>query len=190
MKLLGTIALLTPRVILRRITQDDAFNMYYNWTSDDEVTKYLTWNTHKSIENTKEVIKMWMEQYDSPYFYQWGIELKAIKQLIGTISLFNINFENKSCELGYCMGRKFWNQGLMTEACHYIINYAFKELEINAIYAKHDIDNPASGRVMEKNHMKYIYTKTEYSKKENKDIQLKYYQIKKEDLYEISIMEC
>ena len=47
----GTVTLETPRLILRRLTLADAEPMYRNWASDPEVTKFLTWPTHSSVEN-------------------------------------------------------------------------------------------------------------------------------------------
>ena len=46
----GTKRLETERLILRRYVSEDAAAVYKNWASDDEVTKYLTWPTHKSQE--------------------------------------------------------------------------------------------------------------------------------------------
>ena len=70
------ITLETNRLILRPFEITDAWDMYNNWTSDDEVTKYVTWNTHKSVEQTKELLEF-LDEYietmsDSPYM-QWRI---------------------------------------------------------------------------------------------------------------------
>ena len=53
----------TERLILRRFTLDDADAMYRNWASDDEVTKYLTWPAHSSVDITKMVLADWVESY-------------------------------------------------------------------------------------------------------------------------------
>ena len=53
---LGTRELATDRLTLRRFEIEDAENMFYNWASDPEVTKYLTWPTHKSVEVTELII--------------------------------------------------------------------------------------------------------------------------------------
>lgn len=53
MKHIGTKNIETERLILRRFTLDDADAMYRNWASDDEVTKYLTWPAHSSVDITK-----------------------------------------------------------------------------------------------------------------------------------------
>lgn len=181
MILKGTQNIQTPKMILRKITLNDAEHMFNNWASDDDVTKYLNWHTHKSIINTQDIIKSWIEQYNSPTFFQWVIELIDNQKVIGTISLFNVDTVYGTCEIGYCMSKEYWNQGLMTEACHHILHYAFCDLNFKMVFAKHDINNPASGKVMRKNNMKYIETKSEYSKKANDIIYLKHYYLKKED---------
>lgn len=45
----GTIQLETKRLILRRFAIDDAPAMFKNWASDPEVTKFMTWPTHKDV---------------------------------------------------------------------------------------------------------------------------------------------
>ncbi|MCR3955311.1 MAG: GNAT family N-acetyltransferase [Gudongella sp.] len=58
MKHLGTVALETDRLILRRFTEDDIQAAYNNWTSDDRVTEYLRWPTHASIDITRRVMSV------------------------------------------------------------------------------------------------------------------------------------
>ena len=48
--------------------------MYYNWASDPEVTKYLTWQPHESLEQTAEILQQWEEDYSKNDYYQWAIE--------------------------------------------------------------------------------------------------------------------
>ena len=49
---LGTVTLETERLILRRITKDDAKEAFNNWTNDYETTKYVFWKPHGAIDNT------------------------------------------------------------------------------------------------------------------------------------------
>lgn len=112
----GTMSLETERLKLRKFNQEDAEDMYNNWASDAEVTKYLTWPTHSSIEVTKRVVGMWIDDYENGEYYQWAIELKETGQVIGSISLMNIDNHIENCEIGYCIGKEFWNKGIVTEA--------------------------------------------------------------------------
>ena len=43
----GTQDIETPRLLLRRLLPEDAPQMYANWASDPEVTRYLRWEPHK-----------------------------------------------------------------------------------------------------------------------------------------------
>lgn len=62
----GTERLETERLILRKLTLGDAENMFKNWASDDEVTKYLVWESHKNLEVTKEYLKNIVKEYENP----------------------------------------------------------------------------------------------------------------------------
>ena len=59
---------------------DDGEVMFHNWASDNEVTKYLMWPAHKSLDISKEYIKSLISNYSDPRTYDWGIELKEIGQ--------------------------------------------------------------------------------------------------------------
>lgn len=62
--------------------------MFNNWASDPEVTRYLRWNAHRSWAETAEMLNEWEKHYGDPTFYQWGVENKRSRVLMGTISLF------------------------------------------------------------------------------------------------------
>ena len=150
MKHLGTIKLETDRLILRRFTMDDAMDMYRNWASDPEVTKFLTWKTYESPETADTILKIWVESYVQPDFYQWAIELKEIGQPVGSISVVRLNNKVESAEIGYCIGRKWWKQGITSEALERVMRFLFDEVGVNRVEARHDVNNPNSGKVMKK----------------------------------------
>ncbi|ABK62230.1 MULTISPECIES: GNAT family N-acetyltransferase [Clostridium] len=180
----GTIILETERLILRKFEEDDAMDMYENWASDTEVTKYLTWETHRNVEDSKEIINLWIKDYHNKEVYQWAIQLKDSNEIIGSISLLNVDDHNENCELGYCIGRLFWNKGLVTEAALAVIEFAFNDVGFKRIAARHDIDNPASGRVMEKCGLKYEGTLRKILKNNKGQlVDCKYYSIIMEDYF-------
>jgi len=147
----GTVTLTTPRLILRRLAVDDAQAMHENWAADEKVTKYLSWNVHESVEVTRELLIKWVAGYDNIETYHWAIVFDGT--LIGTIGLPSLHSWHERCELGYCIGSGWWNNGLMTEAAGAVIKFAFEELNANKIFALHDTENIGSGRVMQKNGM-------------------------------------
>lgn len=151
---IGTQMIETKRLRLRQFRDRDARDMFNNWASDPEVTKYLTWETHKNIRTTKKVLKEWISYYVSPKFYLWAITMKDGDSPIGSINIHSTH--TKMCgEIGYCLSRKCWNQGIMTEALVNVINYGFLKVGFERIQAYHEIGNTASGRVMQKAGMIY-----------------------------------
>lgn len=152
---IGTIKLETDRLILRRFNIDDAREMFYNWASDEEVVKYLTWSPHKNVEVTEEFINSCIQGYEKSEFYQWVLEIKETHELIGSISVTKVIDEISSMELGWVIGRKYWGKGYTAEAAKAIIAMFFDKVGVNCIYACHDVDNINSGRVMRKVGMKY-----------------------------------
>jgi len=149
-KHLGTKRIETERLILRKFKIEDAEDMFKNWASDNEVTKYLTWPTHSSVEVSKRVISMWEKDNDSLSHYLWCIELKESGEAIGSIGVVNLHEDIDAVEVGYCIGRKFWGQGITSEAFGALIHFFFKEMQVNRVGSRHDLNNPSSGKVMEK----------------------------------------
>ena len=151
----GTITLETERLILRRFTVDDAPVMYRNWASEDKVTEFLTWPTHPNEEVSKAVIESWVKGYEKPDYYQWGIELKESHEVIGSIAVVSINENTRAADIGYCIGSRFWGQGIMPEAGKAVVRYLFEAIGFERIAACHAKENPKSGRVMQKIGMRY-----------------------------------
>ena len=151
---LGTKTIETERLILRKFTIEDAPAMYANWASDPEVTKYLTWQPHRSLTDTRAILSLWLSEYDKADYYQWAIELKGVG-IIGSIAVVNIHEGVEEAELGYCIGRAYWGKGIMPEAVKAVIDFLFDKVGFRRVMAKHDVANPNSGRVMEKAGMKY-----------------------------------
>ena len=151
----GTITLQTERLTLRPFTMDDAADMYANWVTDPEVTRYLRWPPHDSIDVTNAILDEWIAEYTKPDYYHWCIELRAEHMAIGSIGLISVGNETRSGEVGYALSRKYWNQGLATEALTAMIQYLINEVHFERIEAKHIAENKASGRVMEKAGMQY-----------------------------------
>jgi len=63
----------------------------------------------------------------------------------------------KKAAIGYIINKKYWNQGLTTEANRAVIELAFEKIGMNKLTALHDKANPASGKVMEKSGMHFSH---------------------------------
>jgi aspartyl-tRNA(Asn)/glutamyl-tRNA(Gln) amidotransferase subunit C len=152
---IGTRELATKHLTLRRFELEDAENMFYNWANDPQVTRYLTWPTHEEIDTTRKVVTSWVESYEKNDYYMWAIELNDIEQPIGNISAVKVDDNTESVEIGYCLGKAFWHKGYATEALTEVIRFFLEEVGAGRVAARHDVENPVSGKVMAAAGMEY-----------------------------------
>ena len=152
----GTQRLETERLILRPFRIEDAPAMYANWASDPEVTKYLTWPAHPSVEVSRRVLEDWVRSYEKDDYYQWAIVPRGNgDQPIGSIAAVHMNEDVALVHIGYCIGRAWWHRGIASEALKAVMDFFFDRVQANRVEARHDPRNPRSGMVMRKCGMKY-----------------------------------
>lgn len=164
MKVKGDMHMITPvleteRLIIRPMRLEESDEVYRSWTSDDRVSKYVRWSTHKSADETREWIKFDIESNKSDKTYNWGFELKQTGKLIGCGGIVEKDGAQKIYELGYNIMYDCWNHGYTTEAAKEMLRFGIEELGIREYVACHAVENPASGKVMEK--CGFIYEKNE-----------------------------
>ena len=181
MEHIGTKVLETQRMILRRFTMDDVQAMFDNWAGDPEVTKYLTWPTHDSVEVSAMVMKDWVAGYEKPDHYKWAMTLKETGELIGDISACHVHNHVRAAEIGYCMGKRWWGTGLMTEALRAVVDYLIGQAGMNRVCARHDVRNIGSGRVMQKAGMTYEGTLRQFDRNNAGICDTAYYSILAEE---------
>lgn len=78
-----------------------------------------------------------------------AIRVRSTGRLCGGIGL-HPDTEPKRAELGYWIGVPFWGNGYATEAATAVIEYGFKKLKLERIFASHFKGNDKSGRVLQK----------------------------------------
>lgn len=83
-----------------------------------------------------------------------AITLKPTHEFIGGIGL-ELSPLHLSAEVGYWIGRAYWNRGYATEAARAIVEYAFGTMDLHRIQSRHMTKNLASGRVLQKIGMTY-----------------------------------
>ena len=138
--------------------------MFNNYASHEIVTTFLTWQPHKTIEATKMYLSnIVLPDYEKEYTYRWAIVFKETNNVIGCIDVVRKDLDRKRAELGYVLSDYYWGNGIMPEAGKAVIQYLFEEGFVR-IQAIHDIDNPKSGRVMQKIGMEYEGTLKKFEK--------------------------
>jgi len=142
------------RVNLRQLRKSDAKSLYQN-AKDFEIAKYTRLPHPYKLGNATSYIKENKLKLRKKTDYSLGIELKETSQIIGMISLMKVDKKNKNAELGYWLGKKYWGQGLMSEALQLILNFGFKKLRLERIHAGVMHPNKPSLKVLKKAGFKY-----------------------------------
>jgi [ribosomal protein S5]-alanine N-acetyltransferase len=137
----------TARLRLRKPVLEDADEIFRQYAQDVEVTKYVSWRAHRSVNETREFIRLCLEELAAKKSVHLVIVRKEDHQLLGMIGLRG---GDHKWELGYVLARAYWRKGYMTEAVKALVTWALQRPEIYRVWAVCDIDNKASARVMEK----------------------------------------
>ncbi|WP_059171037.1 GNAT family N-acetyltransferase [Bacillus sp. FJAT-27445] len=170
----------TERLILRKVTIEDAEDMFA-YGSDEEVARYVTWDKHETIEDTRAFIDFVLGKYENKQLSPWAIESKETGKMIGTIDFVSWQPRHNSAEIGYVIAQDQWGKGITTEAATALIKFGFENMELVRIQARCFTENIGSARVMEKVGMLFegINRKAALIKGKHRD--LKIYAILKED---------
>ena len=146
--------LTTERLILRRMDMNDARDIF-EYGRDREVARHVLWDAYISVTEARAYVRCMQRKYRLGDPASWCIELKGTGRVIGTIGYMWYNRDHNSAEVGYSLARDQWNKGIMTEALHEVLRYSFEEMQIHRVEAQHEVDNPASGKVMLKCGMRH-----------------------------------
>lgn len=158
----------TGDLVLRKPAVKDAKDVF-SYASDPEVARYVLWDPHRSLSETRSFIRFLRSRIRAGYPSSWVVVLKETGRVIGTIGFIWYSDVNRSAELGYSFSREYWNHGYATQSLKAVISAAFTSLPLNRLEAQHDVRNPASGRVMEKSGLRQegilrdrVFNKGEY----------------------------
>ncbi|MBP5445938.1 MAG: GNAT family N-acetyltransferase [Acholeplasmatales bacterium] len=166
----------TNRLIIRKITLDDAYDVY-EYAKNKKVGKDAGFKPHESVDETISIIETILKR--STY----SIVLKEINKVIGTITLQQKL--DDIYELGYSLGEEYWNKGIMTEAVKALVKYAFTELNAYEVDAGCFIDNIRSEKVLIKSGFKFMgIHEKDFLNYDNKYKDSKRYRLLKSDYME------
>ena len=146
----------TEHLLLRKIRREDVETYYERVGSSEDVTRYMLWQPHESIEESKKSIEKVLTRYEEDRCYTWAIALAEDDSIIGRIDLLRFDEKNNSCSFAYMLGKEFWGNGFGTEALKEVFDFAFYKMEMQSIAADHMSENIASGKVMQKAGMHFV----------------------------------
>jgi ribosomal-protein-alanine N-acetyltransferase len=170
----------TERLILRPMRMSDARDLFA-YAQDPEVSRHVLWDTHQSLGESRQFLRGALRQYRRGQPSSFAITLKDSGRMIGTIGFMWVNLDHQSAEVGYSLSRDYWNRGIMTEALRQVVAFGFERLRLNRIEAQHEVDNPASGRVMAHVGMQYEGTLRKRIKNKGRYVDVALYAILRED---------
>lgn len=135
--------LYTPRLHLRRLTPDDANEIFFLRT-DKEVQRYIDRPKPQSLDETIKYINDINALLDNNESILWGISFGTDPTVIGYICLFHVEIENCRCEVGYLLHTDQHKKGLMKEALAAVLAYGFDIMQLHSIVASINPGNVAS----------------------------------------------
>lgn len=160
--------LYTERLILNQPKESDIDDLILLLNQASEFSKNtLAMPFPYKREDAEFWIKMSENGFENKDAFIFAIRNKENLKLIGGMSI-KIFIPHQKAEIGYWLGKSFWNKGLVTEALKTVINFGLRDLNLNKLFATHYPHNPASGKVMQKAGMHYEATlNQEYCKNGN-----------------------
>ena len=141
----------TTRLILSLPTVADTEDVILQMNSTSEIsenTLTLPFPYHK--QHADYWFQMAEFSFKKKEAFIFGIREKENLKLIGAVGL-HLDVAHHKAEVGYWLGKSFWNNGYVSEALQEVLKFGFEELKLNKIYASHFHHNPPSGKVLEKN---------------------------------------
>lgn len=135
--------------ILREKTMNDLED-FHNYYTDPVVNEHIVSDIPKTLEESKEEIRYWMNIYYRGNGIYFGIARKDNNKLIGSIGITGVNRYHNRAEVSYDLAKEYWQKGIMTKALNAIVKYAFETMKINRLEAFALKENVASRYLLKK----------------------------------------
>ena len=139
----------TARLTLRWLAHDDV-DALFRIFADPEVMRYWSTPPLPDREAAVELLNEIHEHFKGQVMLKWGVAQQADNRVIGTTTLYNIDFANRRAEIGYALSREHWGQGYMHEALQGLLTYCFETLDLRRLEADVDPRNKPSIQTLER----------------------------------------
>jgi ribosomal-protein-alanine N-acetyltransferase len=144
--------LTTARLRLRPATVADADALFAAYASDPEATRYLSWRTHRSVDETREFLAGAQASWRDEREWIWVLSTADDDQQIGALGAANTPH---GIEIGYVLGRAWWGEGLVSEALAELMRWLRAQPDVFRIWAYCAVGHVRSARVLERSGMTY-----------------------------------
>lgn len=150
----------SPRLYLRPWRKTDLED-FYAYAKIEGVGERAGWTHHKSLTESQTILDLFMDEDKT-----FALELKESGKVIGSLGVETYSEEDlpelsalQGRELGYVLGKDYWNQGLMTEAVACLQRELFEKEDLDFLVCEHFPGNDPSGKVMMKNGFSFYKTR-------------------------------
>jgi len=124
----------TQRLLLRQLKASDA-NEIFELRSSESINEFVDRPRATSVADATAFINKINGLIQSNETFYWAITQKPDTSLIGTVTLWNIDAENRSAEVGYELRTAFHGKGIMQEALSAVFQFGFTTMNLNSIEA-------------------------------------------------------
>ena len=139
----------TERLILRKVNPDDAEDVF-DYASEPDVARFVPWEVHRSLEDSREFINCVLKQYEAGKPAPWAIVWKENGKMIGTIDYVAWYPGHFRAEFGFILSKAYWGKGIAPEAARKVMDFGFERMGLNRIEAECMAENIRSQRVLQK----------------------------------------
>ncbi len=139
--------LATARLELRALAHEDVAQLF-DVFSDPEVMRYWSTVPMRSASEAEAMVAVSRDQFAAGTGIRWAVCRRDDARVMGTLSLFHFDEQNDRAEIGYALGRAFWNRGFMHEALAALAAFAFGAMDLRRLEADTDPRNAASIRAL------------------------------------------
>lgn len=137
--------LFTERLSIQRLKYEDAEEIFYTYASKPEATKYVSWPTHRSLNDTRTFLRYAVDAWNKGTDYSFSVRLKDSSRLIGSFGVLN---EDGKLQFGYIFSPTQWGRGYATEVCRTMMTFLRSQRGVFRVQSFVDIDNIASAKVL------------------------------------------
>lgn len=137
----------TERLVASPASVADAEALFAEYAGDGEVARYMTWRPHQRVDETVAFLRGCETAWTEGTAFVWVLRVKPSTAAVGVIEA---RVDPPAVNLGYALARRWWRQGLMSEAVGHVIAWAFEQREIHRVWATCDVENVASARLLER----------------------------------------
>lgn len=138
----------TERFWLRKIGPEDIETLFGYW-SDERVTEYMN-VTFTDVHEAEEMVDLLNGLVETGEGIRWAIADKTSAKVLGSCGFHNIKSEHRRAEIGYELGREFWEKGVLQEVMQAVLEYCFNTMDFNRIEAFVMVGNTRSANALKR----------------------------------------